>query len=106
MLAHIVSNLEDNEQHQLANAIISPQPRKHCVQKMEILKNAIKKFYERDDITRVSPKTRDVKEYACPDTGEKLLLPTRHMTLTTKEAWSLFNDQQEKAAKGIKIFSM
>lgn len=106
VLANIVSNMNEQEKSVLANAIISPPPKTKHVSKWIILKKAIIEFYQRDDVSRASPKIRDVKEYVCPETGENILLPTKHMELTIREANGLFNHEQSKAGKGVDFFSI
>lgn len=63
------------------------------------LDKAIREFYEKDDISRVSPKMRDVKQFR-NENGEKILLPTRHMLLTLKECFARFRDEQNSSGKG------
>lgn len=104
VLARIVSNMNDDEKNELASAITSPPPKSRSVPNLMMLQQAVKEFYERDDISRVSPKQRDVKEYVCKETGEKQLLPTRHLELTIKEAYALFDEEQKKGDKGIELF--
>lgn len=103
ILAQIVSEMNDAEKTEITNAVSTtpPKTRVKAARDLTILKKAIKEFYERDDVSRMSPKTRDVKEYVCPDTGNKILLPTRHMQYTIKEAFALFDEEQQKTENGI-----
>ena len=83
----------------------------HCSSRKNYVPNAllikeIREFYERDDISRTSPKIRDVKEYVSVDTGENILLPTRHMILTMKEAFALFDEERKNAGKSIWNYSI
>lgn len=100
VLARIISSMAEEEKVELANAIKSPPAKKQYVPNVMINK-AIKEFLARDDVSRVSPNARDVKEYLCPDTGNKILLPKRHMVLTMKEAFALFDEEQKRTEKGI-----
>lgn len=108
VLAHILSEMADGDKIDVANAVVTPPPltKKHTETKRDLttLKREIKEFYERDDVSRVSPKIRDVKEYVCPDTGNKILLPTRHMLYTGREAFALFDEQQREIGHGIELF--
>lgn len=60
----------------------------------------IRQFFERDDVSVASPKVNDVKKYST-DSGEQLL-PTRHLTMTLKEAYGIFTLDRENAEKGEK----
>lgn len=64
----------------------------------------IRKFYECDDISRGSPKAKDVKTYTCPSTGQKVVLALRHMHLGVKEAYALFVEERKCAEKGIFLY--
>lgn len=86
VLARMIFDMNEADRTVLAVAITSPPPKTKSVPNVLSLRNAIREFYEHDDISRVSPKIRDVKEYVCPETGDKILLATRHMILTCKEA--------------------
>lgn len=97
VLARIMSKMNDEDKQEL----VSVFARKKKYVPNKILIDAIRKFYERDDVSRVSPKIRDVKEYLCPTTGDKILLPKRHMTLTVKEAFAIFDEEQRSAGRGI-----
>jgi hypothetical protein len=99
VLASIVEKMLDVDKLELADAIRTPAAKKKYVPNKTI-DSAIKKFYIRDDISRVSPKARDVKEYLCPDSGNKMLLPTRHMELTIREAFALFDEEQKTTKQG------
>ena len=98
VLARILSKMNDADKLEVVTAITPT--RKNYVPNALLIKE-IREFYERDDISRTSPKIRDVKEYVSVDTGEKILLPTRHMILTMKEAFALFDEERKNAGKGI-----
>lgn len=48
----------------------------------------------------MSPKTKDVKSYKCPRTGQLMKLPTRHMLYSQKEAFALFNLERNENERG------
>lgn len=98
VLAKMFNDLDDNHRSELVNAILPPRHRKSLKNK-EGLIDDIQLFYNRDDVTWTSPKSKDIKEYTLPD-GSKSLLPTKHMTLTVKEAHALFNDERRDENKG------
>lgn len=100
VLAQIVSNVDDTDRNQLVKVVASDKnnTNAHEINRIDI---AIGRFFERDDISRVSPKTRDIKTYICPRTGNEILLPTRHMVLSMKEAHALFVEERKRAEEGI-----
>lgn len=98
VLAKIFEELNDNDRSQLVNAITPARYRKQIKDNTDLI-NVIQGFYGREDIAITSPKTNDVKEYTL-STGEKTLLPTKHMTLTVKEAHALFCDERRSENKG------
>lgn len=101
ILTHIVAKLDESEKENLVQVVSKSTFKRKSIQVNLI--RVIHKFYERDDISRVSPRTNDVKSYKCPQTGEELYLPTRHLVLSVKEAYALFI--QERNNEG-KIFQM
>lgn len=50
----------------------------------------IRDFYERDDISRISPNVKDSRKFADPDTGEKLVRQVRHLNYKLSEVYDLF----------------
>lgn len=100
VLARIFSNMSEADKIDFNTAILPTKPKTKTFPNVLMLAKDVRDFYERDDISRVSPKMRDVKEYRCAETGEKILLPTRHMILTCKEAYALFKEEQNKSGKG------
>lgn len=100
ILAHIVSNLNNEDKQTVVNVVANPIFKRTSMTLSTLIKE-IHKFFERDDISRVSPKTKDVKTYKCPETGEELSLPTRHLTLSIKEARALFMEKRKKNDLGM-----
>lgn len=100
ILATIVSHLDKPDQQTLVNVVENPKFKKSSITKPD----DIHKFYVRDDISRVSPRAKDVKAYKCPETGEELLFPARHMTMSIKEAYALFIEQQQKENLGMSYY--
>lgn len=52
--------------------------------------NKIAQFYERDDVSRMSPNTKDARYYRDPTTGEKQMKQKRHMIITLEQAYDKF----------------
>jgi hypothetical protein len=104
ILAHIVANLNEADKLDIANVIANPSRKKKSLQ--DQLSDDCRKFFVRDDISRVSPKTRDVKKYKCPETGQEMLMPTRHMTLSLKEAYALFVEERKNQELGMFVLSI
>lgn len=98
VLARIVSGMDKDDQEELLNVIASAAAKRNYVN--PAMTKDIHDFYERDDVSRMSPKMRDVKKRISIDTGVEELLPTRHMVLTVKEAYALFSEERKKAEKG------
>ncbi|CAH0559357.1 unnamed protein product [Brassicogethes aeneus] len=104
VLAKIVTSMNDDDRNKFQN-IVSPSGIKKKKDADSELVDKIGKFYKRDDISRISPKIKDVKRYFDLKTGEKILLPTRHMLLTVKEAFVIFDKERKTAAKAIFVQS-
>lgn len=98
VLLHMFDKMDDAEKNELMNVMKPPLKKKQ--QAIKDIEKDIQMFLERDDISRVSPKSRDVKTYTCPDTGDDIVKPTRHMVLSMKEAFALFVDERKTAEKG------
>lgn len=101
VLAQIVDSMDDNARNEIIEFISPSQIRKKR-QEHSLIKE-IKQFLARDDISRVSPKTKDVKQYVNSETGDMTLIPKRHMTLTVKEAYAVFAEEQKFSGKGVYI---
>lgn len=54
------------------------------------LSEQIKQFYDRDDVSRMSPNTKDSRFYRNPTTGEKELKQKRYLILTLQQAYDKF----------------
>lgn len=102
VIAKLLSDMQGEDQSQLVNVMPS-QVRSAKSINSELFAE-IRQFYERDDISVTSPKVSDVKKYVS-DSGEQILLPTRHMTLTLKEAYGLFIQERNNIGKGDCSFS-
>lgn len=50
----------------------------------------IKSFYERDDISRMSPNMKDCRKFVNPITGCKEMKQIRHLMYTLKDVFSMF----------------
>lgn len=57
------------------------------------LTSIVEKFYNRDDISRVSPNTRDCRTFINRTTGPKELKQMRHLMISLKEAYALFTGE-------------
>lgn len=100
ILAHIVSNLNDKDKETVVNVVAKSIFKRNPVASSQLV-NDVRKFYERDDISRSSPNSRDVKKYKCTETGEESFLPTRHMILSIKEAHALFVENRKREDLGM-----
>lgn len=100
VVAKMVAQWDPNAQNALVNLIVTPTKRAHGIVENAELIESIHAFYTRDDISRMSPKVKDVKTYTCPETGKLVKLPTRHMLYSQKEAFALFDDERTENGKG------
>lgn len=110
ILAKIVVDLDETDRDELTNAITKSNKKpskKQYTPNLELIEARIEdihQFYERDDISRVSPKMKDVKQYTCPETDERVLRPTRHMVLTVRESYSMFMQERNDGGEGLYDF--
>lgn len=71
------------------------------------LKQQILEFYEKDDVSRMSPNVKDTKYFRNPTTGEKELKQKRHMIVTLQEAYDAFKEDNSGEVffvKCVKLF--
>lgn len=94
----IVTKLNEKDKQILVNVVANHKSKRKSVTTQQT--NDIRKFFARDDISRVSSKSRDVKKYKCPDTGDEVLFPTRHMIMAIKDAYALFVEERRKENLG------
>lgn len=104
ILTHIVSNLAEADKEILVNVVAKPKKYTRRSIVTAAVDVEIRKFYNRDDISRMSPNTKDVKQYKCPETGEEVRLSARHMVLSLREAHSLFIEEMKSKQFGMTIF--
>lgn len=100
VLTHIVANMDDMDKNTLINVITSNQKRTILSHEANSINVIVRNFLERDDISCISAKMKDVKSYTCHITRNKILLPTRHMVLSMKEAYALFIKERMNAEQG------
>lgn len=106
VLAKILEDYNENDRNELMNVIKLTQNAKQTVRNIELI-TEIQNFFQRDDISRTSPKMKDVKQYTCPVSGERVLKPKKHMILTIRESYAIFVEEQKAAQKGkFKFISM
>lgn len=103
VLVKLIDNLDLADQTVIVNKVMKRPTTgsKQDSSRNKMLYTEIHKFYERDDISRVSPKMSDVRTYKCTETGNDVLKPTRHMVLTVREAHALFVEERKNVGKGI-----
>lgn len=99
VLTKVINDLDETEKENIIETITKSNKNSRCSIGKEIGAD-IREFFERDDISRVSPKIKDVKVYKNAETGIDVLLPTRHMVLTIREAYALFVEDREQSGKG------
>lgn len=99
VIAKVIEGLDEGERLKIVNSITKDKEmnKNHKYNELAV---DIRGFFERDDISRMSPKSRDVKEYINPETGEKSFEPMKHMILTMREAFAVFVAEREQSGKG------
>ncbi|XP_067633261.1 V-type proton ATPase 116 kDa subunit a 1 [Eurosta solidaginis] len=63
----------------------------------DVIKKLVTNFYQRDDISREAPAIKDVKIIKDIETGEKVPIQKRHMNITVREAYFLFQNDNPEA---------
>lgn len=70
-------------------------------------KEIVQKFYQRDDVSCQAPGIRDVKSVKDTKTGKRILCQKRYMTMTVREAYYLFtNDNPDVNIKIAKFYEL
>lgn len=98
--------LDENERDKLVNVLSPLNKSTRKSERFDKLVKDISEFYERDHVSRMSPKMRDVKKYTNNQTGTMELMPTRHMIMTVREAYALFIEERVSKQEGIEIEMM
>lgn len=57
------------------------------------LVDKIELFYQRDDVSRMSPNVKDTRNFVDPKTSQKELKQIRHLVVTLKQAYDLFDKE-------------
>lgn len=99
VIAKVIEGLDEGYRLKIVNSITKDKEINKSHKSNELAVD-ICGFFERDDISRMSPKPRDVKEYINPETGEKSFEPMKHMILTMREVFAVFVVEREKSGKG------
>lgn len=89
IIARLLNSLDDDtrEEVSLNKTKMKKGGRKGIASK---LSEEIIHFYERDDISRMSPNTKDARFYRNPTTGESEMKQKRYLVLTLKQAYEKF----------------
>lgn len=92
VIAKLVYSLDDKNQLMIfsnkttmkrgGNSGLSPE----LIEKIQL-------FYQRDDVSRMSPNVKDIRNFVDPITGLKELKQTRHLIITLKQAYELFDKE-------------
>lgn len=92
--------MDDDERNEFVKVISSK--RTITSNNFELIRE-IANFYERDDISRMSPKAKDMKKHINKQTGAEELFATRHMIVTLREAYALFMDDKKTKNEGMPV---
>ncbi|KAJ6647661.1 hypothetical protein Bhyg_02884 [Pseudolycoriella hygida] len=79
-----------NDRNDIIVAVTSPKKEMPAKSIETDVINAVLCFYERDDVSRMSPNMRDCRNFKCPDTGVKTLKPIRHLTYKLNDVYNMF----------------
>lgn len=89
VLYRIVHSLDPKDQEEIFNKKPVKKRNNGKVLDSELIA-AVHKFYEDDEISRMSPNVKDCRFFKDPLTGEKVIVQIRHLYYTLKEAYKLF----------------
>ncbi|KAG4075427.1 hypothetical protein HA402_015080 [Bradysia odoriphaga] len=64
-----------------------------------VLVNSIERFYQRDDVSRISPNVKDAKYFRNAVTGEKELKQLRHLIFNLSDAYTKFVEEYHREHK-------
>lgn len=98
VLSKILSGFSESDKKEMCG-FVTPNHSHQNNEFKDLIVKEIEDFFERDDISRVSPKARDTKKYKDAITGEERELSTRHMLLTLKESHAIFCEERKKEVK-------
>lgn len=93
VLAKMFQSLTTEDKEDVVNNTAVVQPTKHYRRLSAELIDAVRQFYQRDDISRPSPNVKDCKRFVNEDTGEKEYRQVRHLMYKLSEAHALFVEE-------------
>lgn len=95
IVAKLVSSFDDKDRQDIfGNSKSATNKRETGLS--PALVSAIQNFYERDDISRMSPNVKDVKYFRNPDTGQKELRQIRHLIFNLSEIYKKFVEEYKR----------
>lgn len=89
VIAKLFYSLDEKSQREIVRNTTTIKRTGHKRIAPELIQQ-IHKFYERDDISRLSANVDDLINFFNPSTGEKELIRIRHLVYTLKQAYALF----------------
>lgn len=92
VVAKLLRAFDDGEQRDVIGDKKSEKKKTNIGLSSTLVKD-IKLFYERDDISRISPNVKDVRKFVNSDTGDKEERQIRHLAYKLSEVYLKFLDE-------------
>lgn len=92
VMARLLRTFSEEDQHDIIGNSKSKQNVPNKGLSAELVRQ-IRQFYERDDISRISPNVKDSRKFTDPNTGEKVVHQIRHLSHKLSEVYSMFLDE-------------
>lgn len=90
VVAKLLVSLDTEDKDEIIRNKTSKPQKTHWKRISPVLIQTIESFYERDEISVISPNVKDCRRFADPVTGRKELRQIRYLTYNLKKVHSLF----------------
>lgn len=104
VLSKLLRTFDDKERMEIVeNKPVTVKPARGISQSVIEM---VQSFYERDDISRMSPNTKDCRKFVNPATGCKEMKQIRYLTYKLDDVYNMFvkHVQNGKLRKNLKLF--
>lgn len=88
VVANVLNSLSAKDKDEIIGTTNHPKTIKRGLSSAWV--REIQQFYERDDISRMSPNVKDCRKFVNADTGEKELKQIRHLMYNVDKVYDLF----------------
>lgn len=90
VVSKLLDSFDDKDRDEIVGKQASKQNKKHWKRMSTDLIENIEAFYERDEISRISPNVKDARYFKNAVTGQKELRQLRYLTYKLKEVRAFF----------------